>query len=124
MQRARSGLDSPSTTERPEALAPGDMVRSQARRRLCRSHGGRLQAICRALPPPKRRFVKGNLARTLGEEPRPGAARKLTGEEEVLLVANACSEPPEGRGRWTLELLSDALVKLTAACRLRREVFG
>jgi transposase len=61
----------------------------------------------------KRRFVEGNLERALSEEPRPGADRKLTGKEEALLVATACASPPEGRARWTLELLADAMVKLT-----------
>src|SRR6516164_6779282 len=61
----------------------------------------------------KRRFVEGNLEAALSEEPRPGAARKLTGKEEALLVATACSKPPEGRARWTLELLAGAMVKLT-----------
>jgi hypothetical protein len=42
----------------------------------------------------KRRFVEGNLERALSEEPRPGAERKLTGKEEALLVATACSYPP------------------------------
>jgi hypothetical protein len=35
----------------------------------------------------KRRFVLGNLEAALSEEPRPGAARKLSGKEEALLVA-------------------------------------
>ena len=61
----------------------------------------------------KRRFVEGNLERALSEEPRPGAERKLTGKEEALLVATACANPPAGRARWTLELLADAMVKLT-----------
>ena len=61
----------------------------------------------------KRRFVEGNLERALSEEPRPGAERKLTGKEEALLVATACASPPAGRARWTLELLADAMVKLT-----------
>ena len=69
----------------------------------------------------KRRFVEGNLERALSEEPRPGAERKLTGKEEALLVATACSSPPTGRARWTLELLADALVKLTPHERLSRE---
>ena len=54
----------------------------------------------------KRRFVEGNLERALSEEPRPGAARKLSGPEEALLVATACAKPPAGRARWTLELLA------------------
>src|SRR6202021_4207643 len=61
----------------------------------------------------KRRFVEGNLERALSEESRPGAERKLTGKEEALLVATACANPPEGRARWTLELLAGAMVKLT-----------
>src|SRR3979490_3169190 len=61
----------------------------------------------------KRRFVEGNLERALSEDPRPGAERKLTGKEEALLVATACASPPEGRARWTLELLAGAMVKLT-----------
>jgi hypothetical protein len=53
---------------------------------------------------------------TLGPDPvaaglatsftHPGAERKLSGKEEALLVATACSNPPEGRARWTLELLA------------------
>jgi transposase len=69
----------------------------------------------------KRRFVEGNLAKALSEEPRPGAVRKLSGKEEALLVATACSSPPEGRARWTLELLRGELVKLTEHESLSRE---
>src|ERR1700686_4140337 len=69
----------------------------------------------------KRRFVEGNLERALSEEPRPGAERKLTGKEEALLVAAACASPPEGRARWTLELLAGAMVKLTEHKSLSHE---
>src|SRR5947209_16953089 len=69
----------------------------------------------------KRRFVEGGVERALDEEPRPGAARKLTGKEEALLVATACSTPPEGRARWTLELLAGAMIKLTEHTDLSRE---
>ncbi len=61
----------------------------------------------------KRRFVEGNLEAALSEEPRPGAERKLTGREEALLVATACSKPPAGCARWTLKLLANAFVELT-----------
>jgi transposase len=69
----------------------------------------------------KRRFVEGNLERALSEEPRPGAERKLTGKEEALLVATACSSPPVGRARWTLELLADEMVRLTMHESVSRE---
>ncbi len=48
-------------------------------------------------------------------------AQKLTGKEEALLMATACSKPPEGRARWTLELLAGAMVKLTEHEDLSRE---
>ena len=69
----------------------------------------------------KRRFVEDSLEAALSEEPRPGAGRKLNGREEALLIATACSSPPEGRARWTLELLADALVRLTEHDSLSRE---
>jgi transposase len=69
----------------------------------------------------KRRFVEGNLERALSEEPRPGAARKLSGPEEALLVAITCAKPPAGRARWTLELLAGEMVRLTKHESLSRE---
>jgi transposase len=38
--------------------------------------------------------------------------RKLDGAQEAQLVAIACSQPPAGRKRWTLQLLADRLVEL------------
>jgi len=69
----------------------------------------------------KRRFVIGNLEAALSEEPRPGANRKLSGKEEALLVATACSKPPQGRARWTLQLLAGEMVKLTEHANVSRE---
>ena len=60
----------------------------------------------------KKRFVEIGLEAALSEEPRPGAARKLSGKQEVQLVALACSDPPEGCARWTLKLLADALLEV------------
>ena len=69
----------------------------------------------------KRRFVEANLKGALSEEPRPGAARKLSGKEEALLIATACAKPPAGRARWTLALLADELIELTDHEELSRE---
>jgi transposase len=69
----------------------------------------------------KRRFVEAGVAAALSEQPRTGAGRKLTGKEEALLVATACSAPPAGRKRWTLELLADEMVRLTEHDELSRE---
>jgi transposase len=69
----------------------------------------------------KRRFVEGNLELALSEEPRSAPPRKLSCKEEALLVATACSSPPQGRARWTLELLADEMVRLTDHSGLSRE---
>ncbi|MGI9336737.1 MAG: IS630 family transposase [Gammaproteobacteria bacterium] len=69
----------------------------------------------------KRRFVEGGLEFALSEAPRPGRERKLSGEEEALLVAVACSTPPQGSARWTLELLAGELVRRTEHEELSRE---
>ena len=45
----------------------------------------------------------------------------LTGQEEALLVATACSRPPEGRARWTIELLAGEMVRLTEHDSVSRE---
>ena len=69
----------------------------------------------------KRRFVEEGLEMALSEQPRVGSRRKLTGREETLLVAVACSDPPAGRARWTLELLADEMVQRTEHDELSRE---
>jgi len=60
----------------------------------------------------RKRFVEGNLERALNESPRPGGKRKLGGKQEAYLVAVACSDPPEGKKRWSMQLLADRLVEL------------
>lgn len=62
----------------------------------------------------KRRFVEEGLEAALSEELRPGGERKLDAKEEALLIATACSSPPRGRARWTLELLAGEMVRLTS----------
>ena len=69
----------------------------------------------------KQRFVEEGLERALAEAPRPRPERKLAAEEEALLVAIACSGPPRGRARWTLQLLADEMVRLTAHKQLSDE---
>ena len=61
----------------------------------------------------KQHYVEDGLARALTETPRPGAPRKLSASDEARLVAVACSSPPTGRARWTLDLLAGEMVRLT-----------
>lgn len=60
----------------------------------------------------RQRFVEGNLEGALNERPRPGGTKKLDEKGEAILETLAHSKPPEGRKRWTLELLADQLVQL------------
>jgi transposase len=61
----------------------------------------------------KQRFVEEGLEQALSESPRPGAPRKLDASDESLLIAVACSRPPGGRAKWTMQLLADEMVRLT-----------
>jgi|SRR3989344_9035005 len=57
------------------------------------------------------RFFGGGLARALYDAPRTGQPEKLNAKAEAHLIAIACSDPPEGRSRWTLELLQKRIIK-------------
>jgi len=61
----------------------------------------------------KRRLVEGGIEHALNEASRPGGGRKLDAKQEATLIALACSKPPEGRAKWTLQLLADGLIALT-----------
>lgn len=60
----------------------------------------------------RRRFVDEGLEASLRERPRPGARPKLGPKEQAFVVALACTKPPEGRHRWTMQLLADRVVEL------------
>jgi transposase len=60
----------------------------------------------------RKRFIQAGLEPALKEKPRPGAEPRLDGHAEAHLVALACSAPPEGRQKWTMQLLADHLVEL------------
>ena len=92
--KADAGQNGPGWTDEriAEALEIGIRMIENVRRR-CVEEGPEAAAYGRAWPD------------------RP-AQRKLDGAGEARLVAIACSEPPAGRGRWTMQLLADELVAL------------
>jgi transposase len=59
----------------------------------------------------RKKYAQEGLEMALQEKPRPGAKPKLAERQQAYLVALACSEPPPGRTRWTLELLARELVR-------------
>ena len=54
------------------------------------------------------------------QPPRP-AKIKIKGDVEQHLIRPACSDPPEGRCRWTLQLLADELIVLGLAGSISTE---
>lgn len=77
-------------------------------------------AICQALDVSsptvwrtRKRFVMESFEAALNSQ-RPGRhyKRKLDGQQEAHLIAIACSQPPEGRQRWTLRLLRNRMIEL------------
>jgi len=58
------------------------------------------------------RYVREGLEKALNEQPRPGAPKRFTGRQNAKITVLACSQPPEGRNRWTLRLLADKVVEL------------
>jgi len=59
----------------------------------------------------KRRCREGGLESALNEKPRSGQPKKYTERHEAEIIALACTSPPKGRKRWTLELLAEELRK-------------
>ena len=61
----------------------------------------------------RRRFATEGLTAAVERRPlRAHKPRKLDGAREAQLIAVACSEPPTGRGEWSLRLLADRMVAL------------
>ena len=61
----------------------------------------------------RQRYVEGGLDFALNELPRAGRLPKIDDKIETILTTLAQSQPPNGRVRWTLQLLADRLVALT-----------
>jgi hypothetical protein len=63
----------------------------------------------------RKRFAQGGMGATLVRATRSdaGVPKVLDGRAEAHLVTLCCSDPPDGRGHWTLRLLCDELARLT-----------
>lgn len=59
-----------------------------------------------------RRFVEGGLSCALERKQQINRHHKITGDVEAQMIAIACSDAPEGRERWTLQMIADRLVEL------------
>jgi transposase len=70
----------------------------------------------------RKRYVMEGLEAALNHRhPKNHRPRRLDGDQEAHLIALACTEPPEGRNRWTLRLLASRMVELEYAERVSYE---
>src|SRR2546421_10065804 len=76
-----------------------------------------LGASVRTVERVRQRLVTEGLQAALNPRPQPArpARIKIKGDVEQRLVQLACSDPPQGRCHWTLQLLADELVVLGLA---------
>ncbi len=74
----------------------------------------------------RQQLVEGGVDAALTRKHFPGSARKrvFDGVAEAKLIALACSDPPKGRSRWTLQLLETAVVELNIVARASDNTIG
>lgn len=59
----------------------------------------------------RKKYTEGGIDKAIYDAPRPGAVPILNDKNEAYLIAVACTEPPKGCNRWTLELLRQRMLK-------------
>jgi len=60
----------------------------------------------------RKRYHSGGLQNALYDTPHQRRSKKLTVQQEAKIVATACTNPPKGAKRWTMDLLTEAVNKL------------
>jgi len=59
-----------------------------------------------------KRFVMEGMEAALGRKRQENRHRKVTGEVEAQICLIACSEPPKGCSRWTMQKIADELIRI------------
>lgn len=59
-----------------------------------------------------KRFVMEGMETALSRKKQENRRRKVTGEVEARICTIACSAPPEGVSRWTMQAIADELIRL------------
>jgi transposase len=67
------------------------------------------------------RYEQTGLEPALYEKQRPGASEVLDVSQKQRIIAMVCSDPPEGRARWTVRLVAQEAVKRRLVPRVGRE---
>lgn len=108
MTRSGTGKARPITRARIVLMADRNQAAFKTQEQIADALGISPATVCRVC----RRFAEQGRETALAERPRPGQKPKITGEIEAHLVTLACSDPPQGKSRWTVRLLRDELVRL------------
>lgn len=66
-------------------------------------------------------YIRFGLKRTLEEDPRPGRPRIFNTKQFQKIIAMVCSDPPEGRARWTIRLITHQAVQNSLVPQISRE---
>ena len=69
----------------------------------------------------KKKYREEGLQSALAEKPRSGQPKKYTDKHEAEVIAQACTESPDGRKRWTLTLLTEEMRKKDGLETINRE---
>ena len=69
----------------------------------------------------KKRYREEGLQNALSEKPRSGQPRKYSAKQETEIIAMACTDPPKGRKRWTVRLLTERMKRRNEFETLNRE---
>jgi len=57
----------------------------------------------------KKRYIEGGCENAIYDKPRSGQPKKYGIEEETVIAALACTDPPKGHKQWTIRLLAEKL---------------
>lgn len=71
-----------------------------------------------------KQFINGGIELALERKKQENRYHKITGEVEAQMIAIACSDAPEGRSRWTLQLIADRLVELEVVDNISATAVG
>jgi transposase len=96
---------------------------------LCQLHDGKsisevastVHLTAKAVREIGRRYEESGLERALYDKQRPGAQGLLDTRQRQRVIAMVCSDPPEGRARWTVRLIAEEAVKRKLVPRVGRE---
>ena len=69
----------------------------------------------------KKRYLDEGLEYALNDKSRSGQPKKYDVKKETEIIALACTDPPEGRKRWTVRLLAETLREREGFESLTRE---